>query len=64
MTRTVATREEIPAATLAKFERSWGHTGGDSEAALIDGERIVSWHKNLKAAKSALSKFNATRPVR
>jgi hypothetical protein len=64
MARAVFTRDEIPADILAKFERSWGHTGGDCEAAIIDGTRIVSWHKTRRAAGSALSRHNATFSVR
>ena len=64
MDRTVLNREEIPAEVLATFERSWGHTGGDREAVIMDGSRIVSWHKTRKSAQSALWRYNMTRPVR
>lgn len=64
MTRTATARDNIPADVLAKFERNWGHTGGDAQAAIIDEQRIVSWHKTVKAAQSALSRYNNTRPVR
>jgi hypothetical protein len=64
MTRTVVAREEIPAEVIAKFERSWGHTGGQCEAAIVDGDRIVSWHKTRKAAQSAYNRHINTVPVR
>lgn len=63
MTRTAVSREKIPSEVLAKFERSWGHTGGDNESAILEGDRIVSWHKTRKSAQSSLSKYFATKPV-
>ena len=66
MSRFIANRADIDADTLAKFERSWGHTGGNCQAAILDcdSKRIVSWHKTRRAAQSAFSRHANSFAVR